>query len=292
VVRQDGSEVSFDWSHSESLEWAFLYSDCEHEVLPVTSGHRVTIQYNIFDTPSELIASDPLIHADSRLTFFNATMDTLLNANQALTLGFALRHEYPRDRQSDGNLEDLEERLKGYDRVLLQAIVTKGLAWEFRVVWKIRQYDWMKRDRDIITRTPEYLDAMAKWKADPAGAYKSDYDNEFRARREMSDDLIAEHEERINWRWDLPFRHRCLTTKNYQVVDSAYMETDLLSYLERKGRAQARDDVLWISRPRRYNDEVSYTSYGNEAQAASAYAALAMFVKLPSQRPVNMEDDI
>ena len=49
AVRHDGREVKFDWSTDQkSVQWAAFYSDCEHEVLPVTSGYRVTITYNLY----------------------------------------------------------------------------------------------------------------------------------------------------------------------------------------------------------------------------------------------------
>jgi len=45
----------FDWSTSSSssedrnaVRWCAFYSDCEHEVLPVTAGHRITITYNLY----------------------------------------------------------------------------------------------------------------------------------------------------------------------------------------------------------------------------------------------------
>jgi predicted secreted protein len=268
VVRQNGSEVFFDWSHSISLEWAFLYSDCEHEVLPVTSGHRITIQYNVYDTPSELMTADPLVQADSRLDFFKSAIDTLLDANEALTLGFALRHEYPRDRHSSGHLDDLKERLKGYDRVLLRLIEAKGLSWEFRVVWKISDEDWRERDVDHVTESDEFRAAEAQLKAaDPKGS-ESWSDEYRRAYRKMEARSIADYLARHNSRWALPFRHRCFTSEDYRTVDGTYMEQSLWSYLEESSRAQARDDILWISKPQRYDDQVTYTTYGNEADTA------------------------
>jgi hypothetical protein len=53
-VRHKGKTVSFDWSNSKadgkepSIGWAAFYSDCEHEVLEVTEGHRLTLTYNLF----------------------------------------------------------------------------------------------------------------------------------------------------------------------------------------------------------------------------------------------------
>lgn len=41
--------MKFDWSNdSTSVQWAAFYSDCEHEVLPVTEGYRVTLTYNLY----------------------------------------------------------------------------------------------------------------------------------------------------------------------------------------------------------------------------------------------------
>lgn len=57
VVRNAGQEVTFDWSMSNrnrfdepSVNWAAFYSDCEHEVLPVATGYRVTLTYNLYVT--------------------------------------------------------------------------------------------------------------------------------------------------------------------------------------------------------------------------------------------------
>lgn len=47
-------EMTFDWSnrredqHAANIRWAAFYSDCQHEVLEVTSGHRLTLTYNLY----------------------------------------------------------------------------------------------------------------------------------------------------------------------------------------------------------------------------------------------------
>ena len=43
----------FDWSSTvenpkKTVSWAVLFSDVEHEVLPVTEGHRITLTYNLY----------------------------------------------------------------------------------------------------------------------------------------------------------------------------------------------------------------------------------------------------
>lgn len=53
VIRHQDATLKYDWASSDAkmLEWAAFYSDCEHEVLEVTGGHRVTLTYNLIATP-------------------------------------------------------------------------------------------------------------------------------------------------------------------------------------------------------------------------------------------------
>ncbi|EIN13084.1 hypothetical protein PUNSTDRAFT_131307, partial [Punctularia strigosozonata HHB-11173 SS5] len=58
VVRKGDREIVYDWSTdvwgasgNPQLPWAFLYADVEHEVLPVTSGMRVTAAWDVFTIP-------------------------------------------------------------------------------------------------------------------------------------------------------------------------------------------------------------------------------------------------
>ncbi|KAF7574171.1 P4Hc domain containing protein [Pyrenophora tritici-repentis] len=49
VVRHQGQVTVFDWSGpARDVQWAAFYSDCEHEVLEVTSGYRITLTYNLY----------------------------------------------------------------------------------------------------------------------------------------------------------------------------------------------------------------------------------------------------
>lgn len=41
--------MTYDWgSHKNQISWAAFYSDCEHEVLEVKSGYRLTLTYNLY----------------------------------------------------------------------------------------------------------------------------------------------------------------------------------------------------------------------------------------------------
>ncbi|KAI1270956.1 hypothetical protein F5Y07DRAFT_384517 [Xylaria sp. FL0933] len=56
-VQHLGKDIVFDWSTTNdstekepAIQWAAFYSDCRHEVLEVTSGHRITLTYNLYAT--------------------------------------------------------------------------------------------------------------------------------------------------------------------------------------------------------------------------------------------------
>ena len=58
-VEHDGHSVQYEWGEGASrgeVQWAAFFGDCLHEVLPVTSGARVTMTYDLFAEPGWLIA--------------------------------------------------------------------------------------------------------------------------------------------------------------------------------------------------------------------------------------------
>ena len=51
VVQHHGSKVKYDWSSEDpgcEVQWAFFYSDVQHQISEVKGGHRVTLTYNLF----------------------------------------------------------------------------------------------------------------------------------------------------------------------------------------------------------------------------------------------------
>ena len=60
----------FNWAESSTgaIQWAAVYSDCEHDVHEVTNGHLITLTYNFFLTvPVDLQADTKLSLDASRL---------------------------------------------------------------------------------------------------------------------------------------------------------------------------------------------------------------------------------
>lgn len=64
-----GASTTYEWDKAQgtkALQWAALYSDCKHEVLPVTDGHRVTLTFNLYYEPRARGSGDPLSGLDCK----------------------------------------------------------------------------------------------------------------------------------------------------------------------------------------------------------------------------------
>ena len=134
VTRHQGREVTFDWSSSTTTHWAAFFSDVEHEVLPVTSGHRITLTYNLHCLPSGTGTAVGGIdfHPVSLDVTTNPLYQELLTALQnphfmreGGTLGFCLRHKYT-DPSAD--LEAFSLSLKGCDAVIYRTVKALQLS--------------------------------------------------------------------------------------------------------------------------------------------------------------------
>lgn len=67
------TETVFDWSgRVDAIHWAAFFSDCPHEVLEITAGHRVTLTYNLYDE-NEQARSEPQL-----LSSFEPDMDSAM----------------------------------------------------------------------------------------------------------------------------------------------------------------------------------------------------------------------
>ncbi|KAF5672554.1 hypothetical protein FHETE_3688 [Fusarium heterosporum] len=127
AVRHGGREIVFDWAprSTDTVQWAAFFSDCEHEVLQVTEGHRLTLTYNLFWTsygPASM--SDHLQALDQESLPFFAALEKLLANKEFLQkgglIGFNCTHAYPHTSRS--SVDNLHHMLKGLDMVVYQAL--------------------------------------------------------------------------------------------------------------------------------------------------------------------------
>ncbi|KAM6537934.1 hypothetical protein FALCPG4_003830 [Fusarium falciforme] len=127
VVRHRGNQVKFDWApkSADTIQWGAFFSDCEHEVLQVTEGHRMTLTYNLFWTsygPASM--ADNLKALDQESLHFYSALQKLFNCEHFLSegglVGFTCAHAYP--HTSHSSMDDLHHTLKGIDMVVYQAL--------------------------------------------------------------------------------------------------------------------------------------------------------------------------
>ncbi|KAI0768506.1 hypothetical protein BD413DRAFT_605304 [Trametes elegans] len=142
MLRQGGNEWSFDAAsviadaaqNTPRLAYIAFFSDVEHAVTEVTSGHRVTITYNLYyatDAQNEYTGKLNIIEPPgASAPEVKSLLATLLDDDTFLpeggTLGFGLRHLYPLPTtfapgEEDTTLAALVGKLKGTDAALFRA---------------------------------------------------------------------------------------------------------------------------------------------------------------------------
>ncbi|KAH7360852.1 hypothetical protein BKA65DRAFT_547562 [Rhexocercosporidium sp. MPI-PUGE-AT-0058] len=171
----------FDWSTTysssssapedgNSLKWCAFYSDCEHEVLPVTAGHRVTLTYNLY--VSEQVGSIlqrsptadpwlyPLFEGAKKMLEIPGFM------SKGGTLGFYCAHQYAHTRKATDQL--MPYALKGIDAVLFAVFSNLGVKVHVRPVLDNDAWSEEEADRDIKdAERPGYIEGESyeSWNA-------------------------------------------------------------------------------------------------------------------------------
>eukprot|EP00731_Ephydatia_muelleri_P032683 Em0024g227a len=100
VTHHHGNKVNFDWSStpdqpSRKIKWASFFSNVEHEILPVTSGYRVTLTYNLYGMQADAVA--PLISNPEIARFKHFLVEAIANPHfmrKGCILGFRCQHKY------------------------------------------------------------------------------------------------------------------------------------------------------------------------------------------------------
>jgi hypothetical protein len=150
VLREDEKEWTFDSGQEiseqtkPSIGYVAFYSDVEHEVTLVKSGHRVTLTYNLCFTDNESSATVASV-TQSELAFKEALSDILADDRvlpEGGTLGFGLRHEYPIKPKTP--LQHVLPYLKGSDAIIQRVCAQLSLALLVNVVYHAHDYDGKK----------------------------------------------------------------------------------------------------------------------------------------------------
>lgn len=144
-VRHQGQSMRFDWSMPETarpeIQWAAFYSDCEHEVMEVTSGHRITLTYNLY---ARNISSEDAPQAGrglmdlTQLPQYGILHSLLLQENYMPDggyLGVHTSHAYPHTSDS----ACLPATLKGADMVAWETFRALGCVVKLRPVVQLEK---------------------------------------------------------------------------------------------------------------------------------------------------------
>ena len=139
-LRHRGHEWTFDSGQvlaavdQPAIGYVALFNGIEHEVAPVTSGHRITLTYNLYfddggpisenDAVSEHLISPQLPNQDEFREAFKALLEDPEFMADGGTLAFGLRHVYPIKE----GLKQVYNVLKGSDAVVHQS--TRALGFE------------------------------------------------------------------------------------------------------------------------------------------------------------------
>jgi hypothetical protein len=162
--RHGGCEWTFDSAalvkgqKDPTIAFAAFYSDIEHEVTPVISGHRVTLTYNLYFSEESSNAVAPIPVPSTTETAFNAMLSKLLSdptfMDKGGFLGFGLRHEYPLDLKAGiGNLVNC---LKGSDAIIQRVCNQLSLETTLRVVYEDYYPDEYGRGFVIVEDIVDY----------------------------------------------------------------------------------------------------------------------------------------
>lgn len=119
---------------SSDMGYAAFLGDVKHEVLPVTEGHRITLQYNLSWVSKQTIPSSS--SSAHQMMEWTAILERFLTDSSVLPEGglfcFGLRNTYPVPPETKMDLNafppaDMDEVLKGTDSLLFRALKRLGL---------------------------------------------------------------------------------------------------------------------------------------------------------------------
>jgi hypothetical protein len=139
-IRHGRRTVNFDFTaaRKDVISWAAFYSDCEHEVLEVTSGHRITLTYNLFVStfsPTNLAGLwSPSIDA-AQVPVYHLLKKGLQSASffpGGRILAHYLSHSYA--HTAAGTKPLLPQSLKGSDMIFYEVCRALGLAAYIRPI--------------------------------------------------------------------------------------------------------------------------------------------------------------
>ncbi len=158
ITHRDKEQLYLDkqWFDRGTIKWIAFYGDCEHEVLPVTAGHRITLTYQLYVSENIGGLVQPQLETpDSKASPMYWCIKNILASPMFMKdggiLGFHCAYQYPETFEGTYYYERYPLVLKGIDAVLFTI---------FRV---LRFCVHIKPTKDMITITRELVDAKIRF---------------------------------------------------------------------------------------------------------------------------------
>ncbi|MEO6785173.1 MAG: 2OG-Fe(II) oxygenase, partial [Chthoniobacteraceae bacterium] len=113
VIRHAGREVTVDVSSAEVSEVSFaaFYADCEHEVRPITAGHRVCLVYNLVQQRGARGQGESVQAPDYEKQIAAAAKllrEQLVESGTPAKIAWLLEHQYSPDGLSFAGLKSAD----------------------------------------------------------------------------------------------------------------------------------------------------------------------------------------
>ncbi|KAL1762821.1 hypothetical protein FB107DRAFT_285249 [Schizophyllum commune] len=247
-----------DEPQDPKIAYIAFFGDIEHEVLPVTAGHRVTLTYNLYSDVAHTPYLAPtlpqsVVDEEARL---RTALQTLLQDPALLPKGgylaFGLRFMYPLDRKSP--LQDLIPHMKGIDARIVRVCRSLGLEGQLKVVYE---------DDTEYEGNPRY----GYYRYDPVKGGEQGV--KLAMHRFVNYDQVYEGD----------------TFGEYLLHDGAVrvrnMGTEELHREDDEDERIPSTEALWVTELTKINRvENQYIAYGNEADLTHEYGYLAYFVNV------------
>ncbi|KAH0844910.1 oxidoreductase, 2OG-Fe(II) oxygenase family protein [Fonsecaea pedrosoi] len=272
VLRHQGREEVFDWSGekgSNSIQWAAFYSDCEHEVLEVTAGERVTLTYNLYVTCS---ANTALI--DPEQVGLYHTLKTLLEqpsfCKNGLLLGYHCAHAYA--HTSGDTIAALPATLKGVDKIVYTCLAATKLPIRLRhslAIYKSERLWYYMNLLDVYGRKDtDRFDDLKRFyrREDTEGGHGRVFTNwqPLHKNQNVALDVLSEGLE--PW--------KATDSGMSEGLESTYILSDW-----------ARDfsvrQVKWLNKPGHREMALVHGAYGNEPTIGTKYARMVITMDIP-----------
>ena len=236
-----------------SIAWVGFFGDVEHEVALVTSGHRITITFNLYFEPN---FARPVPQATSHL--FKSALKKLINdpllSSVHPCLGFGLEYAYPFERAVQGR--DFIN-LKGVDATLIQILNDLGADYRFYLLYKEDACPFRILSKNIIDG--DYIDEG----------------DESIFNRLVDESFII---------WDSGFQHvqDPSASEDYH-SDWWYGLMDRIDEYEKSIKSM---DIEWVTEPNEEHlDRSVVVKYGNEASLTYVYHYLCVVARVIKPAP-------